>query len=355
MISRRELLKGTAAAVPALAAPAFIARTAETLTIAAFGGEFKPLFIQHVIEPFEKKFSCKVTYDDSGGLAYFARIRAAKGAPGFDVAAQIAAPDIILGAKENLLEKITEKEVPNLKYCFKKSAELIPPYGVIQHYQYLSLLYHKDIEEPASWIDYWQPAKKYGEKVRGHVIGHSMAANPEIATYSLIMGAKAIGGSDRNLDGAWDLLKNQKPYLGFVSPTSAAAVPYIENGQAWLMPFWSSRSALYISRGLPYKIAIPKEGTFALPDCGGIPVGATNKKLAFEFFNHRLDPEIQKAFGAAYFIGPGRPDLQGLPETYVSQQVTTEQKMGSMVFIDQQYFADQQRGWIQRWQEVMAG
>ena len=140
MISRRELLKTTAAAVPALAAPAFIARTADTLTIAAFGGEFKPLFIQNVIEPFEKKFSVKVTYDDSGGLAYFARIRAAKGSPGFDIAAQISAPDIILGAKENLLEKITEKEVPNLKYCFKKSAELIPPYGVIQHYQSLAAL-----------------------------------------------------------------------------------------------------------------------------------------------------------------------------------------------------------------------
>ena len=102
-------------------------------------------------------------------------------------------------------------------------------------------------------------------------------------------------------------------------------------------------------------MTIPKEGTFALPDCGAIPVGAANKKLAFEFFNHRLDPEVQKAFGAAYFIGPGRPDLQGLPETYVSQQVTTEQKMASMVFIDQQYFADQQKEWIMRWQEIMAG
>ena len=61
--------------------------------------------------------------------------------------------------------------MPNLKYTFAKSKDLIPPYGIIQHYQYLSLLYHKDVEEPASWIDYWQPAKKYGEKVTQEVTG----------------------------------------------------------------------------------------------------------------------------------------------------------------------------------------
>ena len=179
MLGRRSLLKGAAAAAGAIAAPAIVSRAQETLTIAAFGGEFRPLFIKHVIEPFEQKYSCKVIYDDSGGLAYFARIRAARGAPGFDVAAQISAPDIILGAKENLLDRITEKEVPNLKYVWPKSTQLIPPYGVIQHYQYLSLLWNRNhIEAPTTWLDYWQPGSRYGDRIKGHVIGHSLAANP---------------------------------------------------------------------------------------------------------------------------------------------------------------------------------
>src|SRR3954447_14947815 len=110
----RRLVLGGAAGV--LSAPFVIpARAEEVLTISAFGGEFHDIFVKNVLAPFEQKFGVKVIYDEGGGLAYYTRIRAAQGSPGFDVAAEISAPDIILGAKEGLLEKITEREVPNLR------------------------------------------------------------------------------------------------------------------------------------------------------------------------------------------------------------------------------------------------
>ncbi len=356
LIERRTLIKSAGAAAATIGAPWIIpSRAAETLTIAAFGGEFRDIFTRRVIAPFEKKFGVKVTYDDSGmGPQYYARIRASKGSPGFDVAAEMGAQEIFLGAKENLIEKITDKEVPNLKYCWKRSSEIMPPYGIVQTYQYVSLIWNKNkIDQPTSWLDYWEAQKKYGEKIKGHVLTHA-PGNFQLMSLSLIMAARAKGGSERNMEEAWKMLREIKPYIATVAATSAAAVPYLENEQIWIGSFWSARSAYYINRGLPYGVMVPKEGTALNANTSSIPIGASNKKLAFEFLNFRLEPDIQKSFCDEYFASPGRPDIQGWSETFVAQQITSEEKMAKMVGTDDQYLGEAVRDWTLKWQETMA-
>ena len=64
MITRRIVLGS------ALSAPFVIsARAADTLVVTAYGGEYQDVFVPTVVEPFEKKFGVKVTYDLSGGAA----------------------------------------------------------------------------------------------------------------------------------------------------------------------------------------------------------------------------------------------------------------------------------------------
>lgn len=96
-VSRRGLLGGAAFA---LAAPPLVAQTPDTLVINAYGGEFQDVFMPTVVRPFEQKFGVRVTYDDAGTASEdYARIRASRGAPGFDVAAELTPPEIILGAR----------------------------------------------------------------------------------------------------------------------------------------------------------------------------------------------------------------------------------------------------------------
>jgi putative spermidine/putrescine transport system substrate-binding protein len=351
-ISRRGVIR-TALVAPALAAPPIIARAADTLTIAAYGGEYRDIALRTVIEPFEKKFSVKVIYDDSGGVDPYPRIRASRGAPGFDVAAEMVPATIILGTREKLLEPLSEREVPNIKYLSSANAKLIPPNGIVQNYQYLSMVWNtKQVEKPVSWLDYWQAQKRYGERIKGHVVAHS-PANFTLAAYGLIMGARALGFDETKIDAAWKLLEEQKPYVGLVAASSAQAVPYMENEQVWIMPFWSGRASIYVNRGLPYGMTIPKEGTIALGNCSAVPVGAANKKLAYEFLNFRLEPEIQRAFCLAYFASPGRMDIGDWPAEFAASQITTSQKMDSMIFPDEQLIAREQRTWTLRWQEIM--
>lgn len=349
-ISRRALL-GSAAAT--LAAPPLVAQTPETLTVNAYGGEFEEVFMTTVVKPFEQKFSVRVVYDSAGTASEdYARIRASRGAPGFDVAAELTPPEIILGARERLLEPLTEREVPNIRHIWAKSRQIVPNTGIMNYYQYLALIWNTGkLGKPESWDDYWTPGRKYGEQVRGHVINF----NPGnlLSIYALIMAAKLGGGGLDNMEPAWERLRAQKPWVGTVVTTSAQAAPYFENGQVWIAPYWSARSVYYRDAGHPIDLTIPKEGTIGLGVGSAVPVGARNKRLAYEFLNFRLEPEVQRAFCLGYKCGPGRPDITGWPAGFAEAQITTEAQMAAVDFPDSEVIARRRREWTLKWQEIM--
>ena len=59
--------------------------TDDTLVVNSFGGEYQELIEKAVIGPFEKKFGVKVVHDATGTSSQdYAKIRASKGAPGFE-------------------------------------------------------------------------------------------------------------------------------------------------------------------------------------------------------------------------------------------------------------------------------
>ena len=261
-----------------------------------------------MLKPFEQKFGVRVVHDATGTASQdYAKIRAARGAPGFDVAGLLTPPEMILGAREKMLEPITEREVPNLRHAWPVAPRIIGNVGVAHTLQYCALIYQKEkIERPASWADYWQPEKRYGDRIKGHVINYNPANL--LSVYALIHAAQLGGGGVDNMEPAWERLRAQKPYVGVMVTGSTEAVPYFENGEVWISPYWSARSGYYIARGLPFDMVVPQEGVIGLFDCAAVPVGAKNKKLAYEFLNFRLEPEVQRAFSLAYFSSPGRGD-----------------------------------------------
>ncbi len=351
-LTRRGVLQASAGA---LAAP-FVtpALAADTLVVNGYGAEYQDILMRTTIEPFQKKFGVQVTYDNTGTAAQnYAKIRASRGAPGFDVAGELTPPEVLLGQKEKLLEPISEAEVPNLKYVWAKSRGIIPATGVVHSYQYLALLWNKThLEKPASWANYWQPGTAYDDKVKGHLIAFEPANL--LSVYALIMAAKLQRGGLDNMQPAWDLLKAQKPWIGVSVMASDAAAPYFENDQVWLAPFWSARSGYYVSKNYPLDFTIPKEGTIGLANCASVPVGAANKKLAFEFINFRLDPDVQRAFNLAYHSSPGRPDITDWPADYAAAQIVTEQKMASVDFPDSAVIGSKRGEWTRQWQEIMS-
>jgi putative spermidine/putrescine transport system substrate-binding protein len=351
---RRPLLQ---AAAGALAAPFIIpARAGETLVVSAYGGEYQDVFMHTVVEPFEKKFGVEIAYDKSGGSAEtYARIRASRGTPGFDVAAELGPSESLLGAREKLLEPVTEREVPNLRYVWARSLAAIPPVGVVHSYQYMTLLWNtRNVEKPRSWAAYWMPETLNRPDLQGHLLGHDPGSNL-LEIYALVMAAKLKGGGLTDMSGAWDLLAKQKPWLGAVLQSSAQAAPYFENDQVWLTPYWSGRAGYYANKGYPLGYTIPREGTIGSAGVSAVPVGATNKRMALEFLNFRLDPEVQRAFCLDYFASPARPDITDWPAGFVETQITTQAKMDQLELPDPVVLGKQRNAWVLKWKEIMAG
>src|SRR5437868_7241164 len=174
--SRRTWLKRAGAI--ALATCVITARAEEALIVNTQGGEYQELVEKVVIRPFEKKFGVKLIHDPTGTASQaYAKIRASRGAPGFDVAGLLTPPEVILGVKEGMLEKLSEREVPNLRHLWDKTWQVIPPGSGAPHtLQYAALVSHTEkLERPRSWDDYWEPQKKYAAKVKGHVIQYNPA------------------------------------------------------------------------------------------------------------------------------------------------------------------------------------
>jgi putative spermidine/putrescine transport system substrate-binding protein len=356
-VSRRSVLKtgsGLAACLAAGTAPAVIARAQETLIVNSQGGEYQQIFEDTVIRPFEQQFNVSVVHDPTGTASQdFAKIRASGGSPGFDVAAVLNPPEIILGAREGLLAPITQDKVPNLARVWPEARDLIPEYGAPHTVQYASLIYNKEkIERPTSWADYWAPGETYGEEIKNHVIGF----NPGnlLSIFALLHAAGLGGGSAEDMEPAWEYLQNQKPYLGVVVTGSSEAVPHFESGQVWISPYWSARAALYIDRGLPFEMVIPKEGVFGLIDIVAIPSGAANKDLAYEFVNFRLSKDVQRNFSLAYHSGPSRDDLTDLPPEFLERQIASKEKIEQTIWPDLETIGEKRKEWTLRWQEIMA-
>ncbi|MDF0597544.1 extracellular solute-binding protein [Psychromarinibacter halotolerans] len=355
-MNRRTLLKysGGTALTAALASPATIARAAETLVVNSQGGEYQEIFERVIVRPFEEKFGVTVINDATGSASQdLAKIRASGGSPGFDVAASLTPPEIIVGGREGLLESLDETKVPNLAHVWEKTRALGGEYGAVHTVQYASLIYNTEkVDAPTSWADYWTSWETYGDEVRNHLIGFNPANL--LSIFALIHAAELGGGGVENMEPAWEMLAAQKPYLGVVVTGSSEAVPHFENGQVWVSPYWSGRAALYIDRGLPFEMVQPKEGVLGLPDVAAVPSGAQNKDLAYEFINFRLSKEVQREFSLAYHAGPGRNDIDDFPQEFLDRQIASEDKMANTIFPDLATIGEKRRDWTLRWQEVMS-
>jgi len=84
-----------------------------------------------------------------------------------------------------------------------------------------------------------------------------------------------------------------------------------------------------------------------------VPIGAKNKKLAFEFINFMLEPASQYAWCQAYFCSPGRGDLTDWPKAFAETQILTKQQFDQVRLPDLEAIGANRKDWTLRWQEIM--
>ncbi len=320
VVSRRTFIRGAAGAAFVGAAPhVVLAQTPETLVVNTQGGEYQEIVEATVLKPFEKKFGVRVVHDPTGSASQdYAKIRAARGAPGFDVAGLLTPPEMILGAREKLLEPVTEREVPNLRHCWSVAARVIPSVGVAHTLQYAATDLQQGQGRAAALVGRLlgagQALRRSHPRPRHQLQSGQPAlrlrADPRRPTrrrrrrqHGAGLGAVARAEAVRRRRG-----DRHRPRRCRISRTARCG----SRRTGARAPATTSRAAC------PFDMVVPEEGVIGLFDCAAVPVGAKNKKLAYEFLNFRLEPEVQRAFSLAYFCSPGRGDIADWPAEFAA-------------------------------------
>jgi putative spermidine/putrescine transport system substrate-binding protein len=327
--------------------PAPAASAPRTLVVAGYGGEYKDIFWNTVGRPFEQQFNVKITFDEGGSADQnYAKIRATQGDPGWDVLIATSY-EAALGAREGLLRKITAADVPNLAFVYPEVRRYVGDFGAAEEIQQMLLVYNTKYihEPPQSWAALWDP------KYRGRVLVFDPASIMGI--YSLIMAARLDGGSETNLEPGFKRYERLRPQLRAFLVASTAAIPLFEQGEVWIMPYWDGRTTYYISKGLPMKAVIPKEGTVGLVNALLIPKGARNPGAAYEFINYWLSQRVQNAWALAYTVGPARPGAT-LPADFAALHITSLTALKRDILPDLGLIIRERPQWSQRIKEIMA-
>jgi putative spermidine/putrescine transport system substrate-binding protein len=324
-----------------------VAASAQTLVVNGYGAEYEEIILRTIIRPFEQRFGARVTYDVNGSASQdYARIRATRGAPGYDVVVMTAA-ESIRGCDERLLERLTPERVPNMRRLLPAVQGSVGECGAVHEVQYMALLYRTDriATPPESWAALADP------RWRGRLLLPKF--ENILSLYLTQMLSVMQGGTLDNPDRGFAFFAQIAPHALAFEQSSSLIGRYLETGEAWIAPFWNARGELLTESGQPLALALPREGTIPLLATLNIPSGADNKDLAFRFVNFWLEKEQQEAWAQAYRVGTIRDDVE-LPPAFRARQITTAADLARLHLPDLRNIANQRNRWQQRFQRDVA-
>ncbi|CVI63143.1 ABC transporter substrate-binding protein (plasmid) [Agrobacterium leguminum] len=325
------------------------AATAEPLVVNSYGGPYEDIIRSRIIEPFEKEFGVKVIYDAVGSASQdYAKIKATRGRPGFDVVVMTASQSLD-GCRDGLLERFSPETVLNITNLNPDISAIAGACGAVHEVQYLSLLWRKDklTAAPTSWSAF------FTEELKGKIILPTF--QNIMAAYLMEIMSVANGGDlIDNVDPGFEAMgKLAKQSIGF-EQSSSIMENYLKDGQVWAMPFWSGRAQLLVDSGLPVDYVRPAEGTILLVATLNVPIGARNKEMAYKFVNFFLEKSSQEAWVTGYKVGSARTDVE-VPDETRARQITTEADLKTLLLPDLSSVAAKLPEWGTRWErEVIA-
>lgn len=323
--------------------------SSEQLIVNSYGGPYEDIIRSRIIEPFEKEFNVKVIYDAVGSASQdYAKIKATRGRPGFDVVVMTASQSLD-GCRDNLLEKFSPENVPNIAKLNPEISGIAGACGAVHEVQYLSLLWRKDklSKAPVSWSAF------FDEELKGKVILPTFQ-NIMAAYLMQIMSVANGGDLMDNVDPGFEAMgRLARQSMGF-EQSSSIMENYLTEGEVWAMPFWNGRAQLLVDSGLPVDYVRPAEGTIPLVATLNVPVGARNKELAYRFVNFFLEKSSQEAWVTGYNVGSARTDIE-VPDAVRARQITTEADLKTLLLPDLSGLAAKLPEWGARWErEVIA-
>jgi putative spermidine/putrescine transport system substrate-binding protein len=304
-MQRRELLKSVVVGAAVLAAPAIVRAQPKELLMAGPGAQAK-MFEAELLPLLQQRLGIKITFDAST-FKHLEVLTAQKAQPTFSVA-WLTDYDMITASERGLLARLTPAAVPGLDKVFPAAIGRDGQWVRFKVGRFSVGVNTDKVQPPlAAWADLWEPRFKGKVMVPGFV----MTQGPMLLTMAAHLdGGKPPADAQYDTEAGLRKLKALKPSVLSTFSASPQALLLLEQGEAHaVVGLFTSMLNPRRKAGLPVDLTVPREGSFANPDCIARIAGGPHPELADALIEAMLSPEIQTLLMQKTADSPMRRDV----------------------------------------------
>jgi putative spermidine/putrescine transport system substrate-binding protein len=335
-IDRRAFIAGAAAAGGlALTRPVW---AKGGVTAAIYPGSWDDAYRSIVLPALKRAHDVDLDMQPLFALDQIAKVKAARGAPPFDVFVLDPGPRII-GINDGLFEKFDSKKLTNIS---KLPDGLADEWGVTVAAQVVGIAYNpQKVPAPKGWADLFKEPWISRLGLTGF--------QTTFGTVSIVEIAKVFGGSDTNVEPFFTEIKKVLPSVATVG--APAAMPSLfQQGQCDVMYTNTQTVTTLRSRGVDIEFVKPETGAIAFFTTMHITKGAAEPANAYKYIDTVISKDVQTALMKApnYFIPANKEvELADLPMKSLDE-------MSQYVRHDWSKLNPLREGWIERFNKEFA-
>ena len=299
-LQRRNLLKALSAVSAtgfSLGIPGLSFAQAKALAVTTFPGAWEESHRAILLPAFRKVSGAQANLVASLAVDTVAKINASRAAPPFDVVLLDEGP-YLATRDHGIYEKLPTDLIPNLKDL---PAKFIDPtgQGALVSAQIYGIAYNTERIKvaPTSWADMLKPEYKgrIGLVSMGSTLGSAWMA--EIARIN--------GGSEENMEPAFDFVKKLLPNVGAVAANPGVLATLFQQGQIDFSVHYINNIEALKAKGVPVALARPDSNWGLVRSTMHIVKNTKVPELAAQYINTALSLEVQqKMSDAPYFVAP---------------------------------------------------
>ena len=143
---------------------------------------------------------------------------------------------------------------------------------------------------PTSWEDLWKPEYKGRVGITG--LGSSLG------TAFMVEIAKMHGGSETNIEPAFEAVKKLLPNVGAIAPSPGALAALFQQGEIDIAFNYWNNVALLAAKGVDIAFAKPKSGAIVVRSSAQIVKNNQDPKLVLEYLDTVMSVDVQKGLEA---------------------------------------------------------
>ena len=324
----------------------------KTLTVTAFAGAWSETFSKAFVEPFEKRTGAKVQFVPGGGAEWLTKLRAANGQnPPYDLVA--LTPDLSgQAARAGVLEPLDTSKISN----WNELSPVLVEHAGVEGTNYglplttgsTGLAYRKDKIKtpPKNWSDLLKP------EYCGHVGLPPLTYNPGLELMAGL--AKEQGGKLGDPAAnkkAMDTLAKLKGCVSTYPADSGAMQTALQNGDAWIAPWWDGRAFAMEQKGAEIGFVYPESGAVGALTSYYLAKGSQHSNLAYEFLSEMSKPENMKVFAEGTWYAASNTTIK-YSDTFSSRIKYGNDVYAKFAWIDYPTVLPQLTGLQENWNEI---